>query len=562
MQLPCRHSLICSLGLAGALAFATPARAAPAEGCPAPPPGARDSWFGESAWRAIEAAGYTVGDIEYDVTDVFEIDTPEQDTWYARALNAFHVESRPGALRGQLLFEAGEPVSATLVQQSERRLRALSFLRDARIVPAACRDGKVTVRVETKDAWTLKFGVDYQSTGGKSENQFLLSDLNLLGSGKHLLFRREQDQERTTITTGYGDPSVFGTRWRFAGEHGTLSDGVNNQARFWLPFVANDSPYAVTLSALDTRRTLSFYDEGEVAWRTRTRVEQQDVGGAFKLHWAGDAGWRAGLRLHNELFDYAAAEPVDPSRRPPPELNSRRFRGVIASLTRYHDHFHTFRNLRSVERTEDYNLGLDVNLDVGYFTTEWDSTVDAWTGALNASWAGRVGSGLVLSRTFLSTRREPGESRDGVIHAAGTWYAPSSRERTRVVRFALDWRDEPDPEHELYLGGSDGLLGYPSEFIAADRSWTLHVAERKVTDTTLFQTLRVGWTAFFELAQARRVDGGHWSKIYADVGGGFRLGNLRGTESTPIFVSIAVPLVKEPGVSESYQVVLGTAIDF
>ncbi|MNC89926.1 hypothetical protein D3C83_59410 [compost metagenome] len=97
--------------------------------------------------------------------------------------------------------------------------------------------------------------------------------------------------------------------------------------------------------------------------------------------------------------------------------------------------------------------------------------------------------------------------------------------------------------------------------MVGDRAWRVHLGDRVLTDDVLFQTLRVGWTAFFEAGQAREIGTGRWSKVYADLGAGFRLGNLRGAWGTVLYFTVVAPLVREPGV-DAWQIVIGDVIEF
>ena len=165
-----------------------------------------------------------------------------------------------------------------------------------------------------------------------------------------------------------------------------------------------------------------------------------------------------------------------------------------------------------------------------------------------------------------STRHEAGVGEvDGFLSATGTYYLRRLEPHTLVMRAQVELRAEPDPEHQLYLGGVDGLYGYPSYYKYGDRRWTLHLEDRVLSEKVLFNAFRVGYSAFFEAGQIQENDGTgagpRWSKVYADVGGGYRIGSLRGAFGSVLYFMLAVPLVHDPGLP-SYQVVIGNSIDF
>ena len=55
--------------------------------------------------------------------------------------------------------------------------------------------------------------------------------------------------------------------------------------------------------------------------------------------------------------------------------------------------------------------------------------------------------------------------------------------------------------------------------------------------------------------------GGEWSRVYADVGGGFRIGNLKSAYGRVVLATVAFPLVKGEGVND-YEIFLGSEIPF
>ncbi|HET7370413.1 MAG TPA: hypothetical protein VFK45_06200, partial [Gammaproteobacteria bacterium] len=164
------------------IATALPALAAP---CPAPPanhPPAR--WHHQYLWEALATRQYVVGDIRIHVAPIYNLSDPDEDAWYAHTVDALHVPTHDQTVRDQLLFRSGEPVRASLIYQTERRLRDLEFLQRVTITPAGCHDNRVDVDVNVKDAWTLKPEISFTRIGGDNIVQFELEEENLLGYGK------------------------------------------------------------------------------------------------------------------------------------------------------------------------------------------------------------------------------------------------------------------------------------------------------------------------------------------------------------------------------------------
>lgn len=515
-------------------------------------------------WRTLERAGVRITAIEIVVKDVYPAGGKPL-AWYERGANALHVQTRDSAVSAQLLFEVGEPVDARRIYETERRLRALKYLREAVIEPGERTAAGVVARVVIDDAWSLKFSLSYDSTGGQASSGVTFEDTNFLGTGKSLLFARSKDTTRSTTSFMYSDPALFGSYWTLDLRHSSLSDGSSNGLGIALPFVRNDSSWSFAASIVDSNDELSFWNDGERAYRATAERDAASIEVGKLLHWSGDAGWRTRLAYQSELFLYGPLQTDSAGLRPPPNLNSRELNGLVWSAERFHDNYQTFRDLRQVDRFEDYNLGLDAQLKLGYFPTSAGSTINAATADLNGSWAARVDQdNLLFWQGEFSLREEQGVgTADGFGSTALTYYERRYAPHTIAARGQLDWREDPDPEHELHLGGADGLLGYPSYYRYGDQRWTLHVEDRVLTDKVLFNTFRVGYAAFVEAGQIRELGTGTpaWGKVYADIGAGFRIGNLRGAYGHILYFMVAVPLVQEPGL-QGYQFVIGDVIGF
>lgn len=546
MRTPSYASLALALALAGPLSAA------------------EDVQSSQAAWKSLEREGIRISGVEVVVRDVYPAgDKPL--AWYERIANTLHIQTREGVVTEQLLFEVGATVDARRIYETERRLRALKYLREAVIEPGERTADGVVARVVIDDAWSLKFSVTYDSTGGQTNSGLTFEDTNFLGTGKSLLVSRSKDVLRSSTALAYSDPALFGSFWTMGLRHSNLSDGTSSGISIARPFVTNDATWSFATAIDDSNDEISFWNHGELAYHATSERDSASIEVGRLLGWEGDNGWRTRLGFSSNTFNYGPIIVDDASLRPPPNLNSRELTGVTWSIERFHDHFEPFRNLRQVDRFEDYNLGLDAKLALGYFPMSAGSSVDATTAALSGSWANRVDAENLLFWQGEFSLREEKEigTADGFGSTALTYYERSYAPHTFVAHAQLDWREDPDPEHELYLGGVDGLLGYPGSYRYGDQRWTLHLEDRLLTDKVLFNTFRVGYAAFVEAGQMRELDTGtpRWGKRYADIGGGFRIGNLRGAFGHVLYFMVAVPLVKDPGLP-NYQLVIGDVIEF
>src|SRR5579863_7851841 len=173
----------------------------------------------------LEAAGAVIGKIDIDIRNIFDEHDARETNGLYRLANHLHVRTKRSTIKAQLLFASGEKYAARKLAETERALRLLSYIYDARVVPVRYADGKVDVKVITKDVWTLSPGISFGRAGGSNSTNFNLQDSNFLGWGKTLQVSRKTTVDRTSNTVSWADPNVFGSRWTSALAYSDSSDG-------------------------------------------------------------------------------------------------------------------------------------------------------------------------------------------------------------------------------------------------------------------------------------------------------------------------------------------------
>ncbi|MDX1563700.1 MAG: hypothetical protein R3305_12285, partial [Gammaproteobacteria bacterium] len=78
--------------------------------------------------NALESGGATIGRINLQIDNVFDLSDPAEDKPLYRWANRVHVKTRPSVVEDILLFEQGEPLSAQLLEESARLLRRRRFV--------------------------------------------------------------------------------------------------------------------------------------------------------------------------------------------------------------------------------------------------------------------------------------------------------------------------------------------------------------------------------------------------------------------------------------------------
>ena len=153
----------------------------------------------------LEAAGAVIGKIDIDIRNIFDENDPRENRGLYRLADRLHIRTKPATIRAQLLFKSGDRYSAEKLAETERNLRQLVFIYDAHVVPVRFADGKVDVKVITRDVWTLDPNLSFGRSGGTNSTNANLQEENFLGWGKQIEVGRTSNVDRTSkLATVFG----------------------------------------------------------------------------------------------------------------------------------------------------------------------------------------------------------------------------------------------------------------------------------------------------------------------------------------------------------------------
>lgn len=518
-------------------------------GAPQPVPG-----FAE-----LEAAGARIGEIRILPQDMFDLADPREDNMIFRVANKLHINTRPEVIRRTLLFKSGEPVSVRLIEETERLLRANSYLYDVRIRPIAYRDGIADIEVRTRDTWSLQPGLSVSRAGGENSGRLSLEEENVLGTGISLGVSHRRDVDRSGTQFRIADPNVRGTRTAIAYAYTDQDDGSAQSASIARPFYALDARWAAGASASTSESIEALYNNGNsVAEYGHRRTSVEVFAG-----WSPGLvrGWtrRFSLGLQYLDDDYA----LDPTRTAPVRLPSDLV--ITAPFARFQlieDAFRKDTNLNQIGRVEDISMGLQSTVQVGRALSRFGSTRDMWVYTANVNNGFDVtANSILLTSASLGGRYAGGGSENQSLGASARYY---HRHGSRLVTYASlsgDVVRDPDVPGPLLIGGDTGLRGYPLRFQAGERRALMTLEARAYTDWYPLRLIRVGGAVFYDVGRAWKGENLNTTNPgwLHDVGFGLRFLNVRTAFGQVLHADVAFPL-NRTGEIDSVQFVVSTKV--
>ena len=513
--------------------------------------------------EALEALGARIGRVDIQVEDIFDPANPAEDAAPYRVANKLHINTREDAVRSQLLFAESEPYSQQKVEESERLLRGRRYLFDAEIVARCYLEDErmVDVHVRVRDVWTLNPGFSFSRKGGKNGAGIEIEEQDFMGRGELVSLEWGSDVDRTSLRLVYDDPQLLGTWWRGRVSYADNSDGSMSELAVGRPFYSLDTRWSAGTDLSFGDRSVARYREGQVLDEFDERVNRFEIsgGGSPGLQAGWTRRWLAGLRYDES--DFTASPDVDLVAALPAD---RKLVYPWLGLEWIEDDFDTAHNRDQIGRTEDVHYGATLRADLGLATSALGSDRNAAVFGLSASTGRRLGErDSLFVGSALTGRWEADGLRDTALRGEMRHYHRQSNGSLRFAAVRADAVVDPDLDHQLLLGGDNGLRGYPLRYQSGTASVLFTAEQRFFTGWFPLRLYQIGAAVFADVGRTWGDDDAGQPSLgwLADAGIGLRIGNPRSGFGHVLHVDLALPLIRQPGI-DSVQLLIETRRSF
>ena len=511
----------------------------------------------------MEANGAEIGNITIIVKDIFDTSNPKEDKPLFRLVNRLHIKTREDTIANLLLFKSGDKFSAQDLIDSERILRNMRFLYDARVRPVNYDDNKVDVEVITTDVWTLGLSINYSRKGGENRNSFELRETNVLGYGKELRVQRSSNVDRVERTLEYYDPNLASNHNQLTMAFSDNSDGLVKRFNLKRPFVSLDTRWSFEINHEYIEETEKIYAEGEVVHRFDHKQRYYDflLGYSKGLINNEARRWTFGFNVHAD--DY---QPNDYSSPDYPIPDNRKLTYPWVNYEYVENRYIKTRRLNFINRTEDLNLGRQYSVMLGWADKSFHSTSNSliYDGSYSTTYQ------TVYNQLFLMTfeaggRLTEGRSDELRLSSDTRYYFPYLPNQVFYSALNLEISRNTSSESQLLLGGDNGLRGYPIRLQQGDRKVLLTLEQRFYTNWHLWQLIYVGGALFFDIGRAWSGDTPDTptTGFLKDAGLGLRLTSSRAGKGQVLHMDLAYPLdANGIGSIDNYQYIVSTEATF
>lgn len=485
-----------------------------------------------------------------DPTNVFDPTVRGEDRWPFTWANALHIRTHPNVIERELLVRPGDRAPLDLLEESERNLRALPFIKSARITETPVRSGQVDLHVKTSDAWTTQPQVNFNTEGGESHSSIGMLEENVLGYGKSLsYFYQKNSSHGSNHNFGYTDPQLLGTHARFSTNLVDTPTGNEQHLNLSRPFYSLGTRYTAGSTWNHVLGEQSLSDRDVVI--NRYMQDHQDVDGT------------AGVRINEDLNNvqrvilqykyrsdiYTAEATTVPGSLP----QGRTITGPVIGWTLNQSDYIKETFADKADRIEDINLGHQTGLNLGYAGRSLGSTDSSLPlAAYDSIGIGHGTSNFALFYYGVSGRYNlygPDQPRGQMINtiyfANGNLYShfPAPFPLTGVVHAETAYAQNADQNNLLELGGNTGLRGYKVQSFTGNKSALMNLEGRFFYPKELAHLFYLGGATFFDAGEVqpqgapfRRQD------VHASIGMGLRIALTRSTEGSVFRLDVAYAL--------------------
>lgn len=468
----------------------------------------------------VRADPLRIGRITIHTGDVFSDAEVASGRLYALA-DRLHRETRPTVIREFLLFREGDVFDPARLQETERNLRALRFLRSASVRASEPHEGLVDVTVTTADTWSLEPGTSGGSSGGVNTFGFEITEKNIAGTGRSgsLSFHRGVDRSRMMLELT--DPAFLRPYLKARAAWARTSDGYERRASVTQPFYSVRTARADEVSYKRWRRDDRIYRAGSVSSVIPHDHEQflASYGIAPQTTEASATRVTAGVRLlEDRMYDPSLSDP------------RRRFRYLFFRVDRVNDHFITLTFVDSGIRPQDINLGRRMFAEGAVSPTILGAR--RTSGFINAGISQGAGFGrsFVLGKAAFESRIDDGLR--NAIFSGNVRYVrrfESDLPQTLVGRASVNQGWNLDPERQFFADAESGLRGYRLHAFEGTGNVVVNVEHRVSLGRELFHVASPGVAAFIDAgAPMDRLRPLGWK---CDIGAGLRIALTRSSRN-------------------------------
>ncbi len=464
--------------------------------------------------------GLVVEEVLVSAEEVFAASDP-----WPGLLNLFHIRTREGVIRREVLVEVGQPWTAVRIEETERNMRRLFVFAVVKVIPLKGREGRVALLVVTKDRWSLRLNSDFNLVGSLLQLLRLRpTEQNFLGRNQQVVIDFLLRLDTLTISQVFQERRLLGSRLSFAETAGVIVsrqtgalEGSAGEIFFGLPLVSLSQTWAFSVAGLWNSRTRrvfcgaqicqAFSDDRAVkvprAYEVRNFSADAEVTRSFGSSWKTDV--TAQLGGYSVRYSAPTASALNADQLALLEADvlprSEVATYLLAKIRFFKADFRVLKNVDTFELSEDYQVGPQLRGGVRYAIPTFTRTHFIEVGAaLRYRWLSSRENVFTASVAAAARFVPGGPTVNRHIAAELMNVSPPFEGGRLVTRLLYDVKKEDLDNRVVLLGGGNGLRGAPAELLSGKNLFLANVEYR--SRAFELSTVFIGLVLFYDAGSA------------------------------------------------------------
>ncbi len=499
-----------------------------------------------------------VGSIDFDIKDAFEGAETHSDA--EKVLydigNNLHINTRQSTVKRRLLFSEGDTITADMLRETEKNLRAEQFLADAILEVKRLPDSTLAIKVTTYDQWTTVPAFAVGRKGGEWVWWLGPVESNVFGTGQRLGFFIGHDLERDSRWIDFDNTAFTSEKLHLAAQSAwlwgfsTSSSGGESAQNFYLD--GNDLDRLKSEGKLDSveqgrlGRTNVLGQWEKIATHTASASVTRAFGSSTKFSVAPffEHDYRD---LKSPNFYVADTVLWDSLYTPPrvrPELNTRRDELLGATFNLYRYNYKTVHNFRNLKWSETVETGWRLSGSFGGNQTllgaRNSNLYYAYSAVFNDAWMDKLFFNTSATVSYFQSPDSGFDNGSTSAYAETQWKPVYYLSTVMTARY--DNLFAATSGQQLHLGEESGLIGFPN-FYYSGKARTLFAAEQRFFPPFEFGTVVPAFAVFvnagntYDSPEAVNLKNMHYA-----AGLGLRLGATRSVQKVVNHINVVWPL--------------------
>lgn len=512
-----------------------------------------------SAARADDAAGAATAQAQVKVQETKNIskivvvsnpifDESAPDAFFIhRWANYLHINTKEYVVRDRLTFTENDQVTQKDLDESQRLLRAESYIRDAKIYIAEKDPQSDTnpedesIVIETWDNWSLLPTASFSSSGGDTKYSFGIKEDNLFGTGIRTRLKYQSDESRTGYKFAFEAPISIIEHGIIAAEFYDNSDGQAKHVYVSKPFYALNTQTMYSAEYLDDSRIDTLRQNGQDINEFAHSVDYLNLKYGWLIDRNTDNLSRIITGFTQDKHEFANLDTYPNSELP----QDRDFMYPWVAYEFIQDDFHVLNNVHLITNNEDFNLGWHHYVQFGLETNDiadnnplgyhlkWQSS--AGYKFDDQLWLLEMGGSSTLGTTQADTYQ---------VNAQAEYFYQINPKWTAYGKAWGSISNNTYLDLTTGLGDETGVRGYPNDYQLGDNQWLLTAEIRNYPNINLYQLAELGWAVFTDLGQASGgplAENNEVSGPLGSIGIGARIYSSRSSYGNVAHIDLSIP---------------------